>query len=219
MSILVKGDINVNQNLYLSGAIVFGRVRATNCKLENCVVLGTVVADEKLTVSMSSLAGYTAQSVMFEGSCTMIYAIGESSTKPAFAPFETGTGEVVPPDMRFYPSVRNLSGLLNRVGAESASYPDHSRLEPESDWVPVTAAPNAAIDDADSSHVTKWVLSLGGRIGDLRKLQAAVEAMTAMLKCGFEFEHYHPSVRERQLKQVLGQLTPEEGWILSEVCR
>ena len=219
MSILVKGDINVNQSLYLSGAIVFGSIRATNCKLENCVVLGTVVADEKLTVSMSTIAGYTAGEVIFEGNCTMIHAIGESSSRPSFVPHEGPDGQLTPADIRFYPSLRNVAGLVNLAGKSSVDYPDHSKLDFDSDWVTVQASQNAAIDESSEAHFTKWVLSLGGRIGDLRKLQSSVEAMTAMLKCGFEFEHYHTSIRQNQLNGVLSRLTPEEGWILSAVCR
>ncbi|MBI3375494.1 MAG: hypothetical protein HY017_27575 [Betaproteobacteria bacterium] len=219
MSMLVKGDINVNQSLYLSGAIVFGSIRATNCKLENCVVLGTVVANEKLTVSMSTIAGYAAADVAFEGNCAMIYAIGESSSRPSFVPHEGMDGQVTPPDIRFYPSFRHVAGLVNIAGNSSVRYPDQSKLDFDSDWVSVQASPNAAIDESEEIRFTKWVLSLGGRIGDLRKLQAAVEAMTAMLKCGFEFEHYHPLIRQSQLNGVVSRLTPEEGWILSEVCR
>jgi len=218
MSILVKGDITVNQNLHLSNVIVFGSIKAMNCRLDGCVVLGTVVTTEKLIVGRSTIAGYAAAQVEFQGNCAMIYAIGESASQPTFVPHEGPDGQLTAADIRFYPSLRNVSGLVNLASSTSVDYPSHSKLDFDSDWVGVSASSNAAIEDANAEQSTKWVLSLGGRIADLRKLQDSVSATTAMLKCGFEYEHYQPAIRKQQLNGVLSRLTPEEAWILTEVC-
>ncbi len=218
-SILIRGDIAVNQNLFLSNAIIFGSIRAVNCKLLNCVVLGTVLAQESLTISMSSIGGYSARDITFEGECMMIHALGESSEKPLFVPYENSNGSITTADIRFYPALRDNFGLINKFSQNSTSYPDYSKLEQNTDWVPVNATSNEIIDGQGNELTTKWVLSIGGRIGDFEKIQDSIESLTDMLKCGFEYEHYHPNIKQSAKEKVLGKLNADEKWIFEEVCK
>ena len=66
--------------------------------------------------------------------------------------------------------------------------------------------------------MAKWVLSIGGRIGDFSKISHAITCLTRMLKCGFEYEHYHLAHRAKLLQEALFDLTDEEQWILETVC-
>lgn len=213
-SLIIKGDVAVNQNVALRNAIVFGSVRAVNCTLQDSLVLGTCIAEEKLRVSMSTIGGYACRDVEFEGRCAMLHAIGESRSPPLFVPFEAGDGTLSASDIRFYPAVRAQHSLMNRVG----DYADYSALHLESDWVKAVAAANPALEEDSDGAVTKWVLSIGGRIADLGKISLSVNAMAQMLKCGFEFEHYAPARRATLLARALEGLTEEEAWILSTVC-
>jgi len=215
---IIKGDISVNQNLLLRNTIVFGSVHAQNCALEGSIVLGTCVVEEKLRVAMSSIGGYAARDVTFEGDCLMLHAIGESTSQPLFVPFEQAGGEIIPSDVRYYPAIRDINTLLNRTSAGTLRYPDYSRLFPESDWVRADAHANPAIDHASDASVTRWILSIGGRIGDIRQIERAILSMSAMLKCGFEYEHYHPARRPGQLEAAMAGLTAEEQWVLQKVC-
>ena len=215
--LVVRGDIAATHNVFLSNAIVFGSIRAQNCKLDRCIVLGTVVAQEKLTISRSAIAGYTSHAVTFEGACTMIHAIGESAQRPVFVPHEDADG-ITGVDLRYYPILRPKFGFLNLGEHARNEYPPHSRLDPSADWVAVHAPRNSAFGKAEgkSEH---WVLSLGGRVADFTAIQESIEVLAEMLKCGFEFEHYHPNIRERLLQRVLARLAPEEACILTEVCQ
>ena len=216
-SVLVRGDIAVSQNLSLSNAIVFGSIRALNCRLQNCIVMGTVTVEDKLIINSSTISGYLASKVSFEGACTMLLAIGESSTRPVFAPHEDGK-EIIGSDLRFYPALRGLHGLMNKSRALPADYPDYSRLDPIADWVEIEAKGNTAI--AEQPNITrKWVLSLGGRAADLSSIYTSLDSLTQMLKCGFEYEHYLPSIRVDLLERTMKQLTEEERWVLVQVCK
>ena len=214
---IVRGDVTASHNIFLSNTIVFGSIRAQNCKLDRCIVLGTIVAQEKLTVSRSAIAGYTSHEVTFEGPCTMIHAIGESARRPLFVPHEDADG-ITAVDLRYYPILRPKFGFLNLGESALNSYPSYSRLDPQADWVAVQAPRNAAFGYAEgrSEH---WVLSLGGRVADFTAIQESIEVLAEMLKCGFEFEHYHPNVRERLLQRTLARLAPEEACILTEICQ
>lgn len=212
--LVIKGDVAVNQNLALRNAIVFGSVRAVNCTLEDSLVLGTCITDEMLRVSMSTIGGYACREVEFEGRCALLHAIGESREAPRFLPFEAGDGALSPSDIRFYPAVRDQHSLMNRDG----DYPGYSALHLESDWVAAVASANPALDEDGGEPVTKWVLSIGGRVADLGKVVQSVNAMSQMLKCGFEFEHYAPARRAPLLARALEGLTEEEAWILNAVC-
>lgn len=213
---VIRGDLAINQNVLLAGTVLFGSVHALNCMLDDCVVLGTSSIKEQLTVRMSTIAGYVARDITFEGACGLIHALGESASQPVFAPAEFGD-TVVAPDVRFYPAVRSNSGLMNIAWRKPEDYSDHSRLYARTDWLR-TDAWNKVIGNGDPHAVSKFVLSLGGRIGDFSGIQNAIEAMTVMLKCGFEYEHYEPSQRARHAERARVALTPEEAWILSEVC-
>ena len=218
-SVIIRGDIAVNQSLFLNNAIVFGSIRSVNCRLLNCIVLGTVSVEEKLSVAMSSIGGYTSREVVFEGACTMIHAIGESNEKPVFSPYEISGGTIVGSDMRYYPAMRSNSRLTNLAESQS-KYPSYSALDPYSDWVRVLASTNEVIDSSiESDRIIKWVLSIGGRIGDFQKIQSSIDALTNMLKCGFEYDHIVPEYKEKLKEDVMISLNQDEAWILNQVCR
>lgn len=215
-AVLIKGDAVASHNLHLNNTVVFGSIRAQNCRVERSIVLGTIVAAEKLTICRSAIAGYAASEVTFEGPCTMIHALGESRARPLFVPHEEA-GVVSPSDLRYYPALRFRFGFLNRGEEACNEYPAHSRLDPDSDWVSVMARHNAALD-AGAGESPRWVLSLGGRVGDFAAIQDSIDALSEMLKCGFEFEHYLPDLRPTLLERALARLNPEEQWILRQVC-
>lgn len=216
--LIVKGDIAVNQGVFLRDAIVFGSIRATHCVLENTLVLGTCLVDESLKVRMSTIGGYASRDITFEGYCVMLHGLGESLNAPVFAPLEAAPGSVLSADVRYYPAIRHGRGLMNRLQQPEVKYPAYSRLYPEIDWVRATTVANPALDEAHDGHVEKWVLSIGGRVSDISKISEAVDSLARMLKCGFEFEHYAPGIRQQQLAKALAPLTIEERWILQAVC-
>jgi hypothetical protein len=216
--VIVKGDIAVNQGVYLRNAIVFGSIRATHCVLENTLVLGTCLVDETLKVRMSTIGGYACRDVTFEGHCVMLHSLGESLNPPVFAPVETEPGTVFDADVRYYPAIRHGRGLMNRLQQPDVKYPAYARLYPQTDWVCATTRANPALEEDHQGQVQKWVLSIGGRISDISKINEAVNSLTQMLKCGFEFEHYSPAIRRQQLDKALKSLTDEESWILQTVC-
>lgn len=216
--VIVKGDIAVNQGVYLRNTIVFGSIRATHCVLENTLVLGTCLIDESLKVRMSTIGGYACRDVTFEGHCVMLHSLGESLNAPVFAPIETTQGSILDADIRYYPAIRHGRGLMNRRQQPEVKYPAYARLYPQTDWVRATTLANPALDEEYEGQVRKWVLSIGGRISDITKISEAVNSLTQMLKCGFEFEHYAPNIRRQQLAKALAPLTDEERWILQTVC-
>lgn len=218
-TLVIKGDITVNQNVSLRNALVFGSVRAVNCTLDNTVVLGTCIVEEALTIRMSSVGGYAARDVTFEGSCLMVNALGESHDRPRFLAHETAEGKVLPCDIRYYPAIRSFNHLLNLSHTEAVHYPAYSALLEATDWVYLEASPNPALNEVQAEAMKKWGLSIGGRVGDISVIASAIEAMTRMLKCGFEYEHYHVQRRRQHLDKVLDGLTPQEAWALQAVCQ
>jgi hypothetical protein len=216
--VIVKGDISINQSIALKNAIVFGSVHAVSCSLENSLLLGTGIIEESLRVTMSSLGGYASRDVSFEGECLLLHAIGESSTQPLFLPFERTTGDLIACDLRYYPAARLSGSIMNRRRLGVGAYPIYSRLYPETDWVCAKATANHALQETRQEPLTKWILSIGGRVSDISIISQAIVNLGAMLKCGFEYEHYHPSIRGERLKKALAGLTAEERWILEAVC-
>lgn len=216
-SILIRGDVAVNQSLFLNNAIVFGSIRAVNCKLQNCIVLGTIMVEEKLIVSMSSIGGYTARDIYFEGNCIMIHGLGESASKPVFGPYESLSSEIVDSDVRYYPAMREHSRLVN-LRHQNINYPEYSKLDEFTDWVQVSASHNFITDEYSEELTTKWVLSIGGRVGDFQVIQKSIDSLTDMLKCGFEYNHLKPIIKNKVKEKALLNLNNDEKWILEQVC-
>lgn len=216
--VIIKGDIAGNQSVALRDCVVFGSVHAVNCTLENSVVLGTCVVSESLRVCGSTLGGYAARDVAFEGRCMILNALGESLTRPLFLPRETPAGGVEACDIRFYPVIRSAGSLLNHEALATQPLAEHARMHPVADWVRARTVPNPALGESDGDALEKWVLSIGGRVSDLSAIQESITSLARMLKCGFEFEHYHPDHRPRHLAEALRGLTEDESWVLSEVC-
>lgn len=211
-SVVVRGDV-VAKNVYLENAIVFGSIRAVNCNLRNCVILGTAAGTDSLTITTSTLAGYMAREVVFEGPCMMIHSIGESASKPVFSVAEQADGTLQPSDVRFYPSVRESFGMLNKL---APAYPAQSQLNVVADWVKVG---KETYDGGGPQIRDRWVLSIGGRICDVRYIKKSIELMSHMLKTGFEYDHYLPNDQPRILANALTGLNADEAWILRKICK
>ena len=216
--LIIKGDIAANQNISLKNAVVFGSIRAVNCTLENTIVLGTCIIEESLVIKMSSIGGYASRDVTFEGSCVMIHALGESLSQPIMVPYEISPDRLISSDIRYYPVIRGYNQLLNNSHLNQV-YPEYSILSIDTDWINSRVSPNAALDELSMEAMNKWVLSIGGRIGDTSLLSDSIDALTSMLKCGFEFEHYHPQKRNLYVKNISEKLTEQESWILNKVCQ
>jgi hypothetical protein len=209
-SLVVRGDV-VGRNVLLENTVVFGSIKAVNCTLRNCVVMGTVASVDQLTAITSTLGGYKAREVQFEGPCIMVHSMGESSTRPVFTPAEAQGGGMLAPELFFYPALRERFGIAPNPGAK---YPENAKLDIRADWVAVQKK-----DGDDGSVRDRWILSIGGRICNIQLIKRSIELMSRMLKTGFEFDHYIEKDRAQLLAAALEGLTPDETWILNCVCR
>jgi len=211
---LVKGDIVSNQSVLLNNTVVFGSVNAVNCTIVNSIVLGTIHCQDQLSIEMSSLGGYLSKTTIFRGVCTLFNALGESVEKPQFLPYEDIDGSLVNSSIHLYPAIRSEGGM--RMAREQVTGNNLSTLYPDVDWILVTAQPDPF--SSDFSESPRWVLSIGGRIADFTKINEAAESLSEMLRVGFEFSHYNPEIRAKQLEIGLARLTKSEASILKAVC-
>lgn len=211
---LVKGDIVSNKSILLNNTVVFGSINAVNCTIVNSVVLGTIHCQDQLSVEMSSIGGYLCKSSIFRGVCTLFNALGESADRPLFLPYEDIDGSLVECSIHLYPAFRS-HGVM-RLARDKVSNDAISVLYQDVDWIAVTAEPDPLSNDAIQSR--RWVLSIGGRIADFSKINEAAETLAEMLRVGFEFSHYNPEIRIKQLQEILNKLTPSESSILQAVC-
>ena len=104
-----------------------------------------------------------------------------------------------------------------RMTTDLAKQHTLSILYPDVDWINVHAQTNEASDQGPV-YADTWVLSLGGRIADYSKLSDATNTLSELLRIGFEFNHYSPEVKRRQLDKIRPQLTEGERAILDSVC-
>ena len=148
----------------------------------------------------------------------MIHALGESTDKPVFAPFEQKSGVIIPADVRYYPAVRKKFGIVNQQHLEVCDYPAYSKLDQVSDWVAIDAYTNQVVDGESRLQTKKWILSIGGRIGDFSIILESINALTEMLKCGFECDHYRPNIKLEKKNEILKTLNFDEKIIFSRVC-
>ncbi|MEN9796346.1 MAG: hypothetical protein RL653_42 [Pseudomonadota bacterium] len=200
---VVRGDV-MAENLALDGAVVFGNVEATRVRLSHCLVLGSVVAHESLTVRASTLFAYHAGTVTFEGPCALVHAMGESLNLPVMAPYQDLSGAAVEPSVELYPLVRGTGSLFNRSGLGEGV--PAARLSLDTDWVKVTRP------DGQSAYV----LSIMGRALNLRAYGRAIEEIYTLLRTALEFEHYSPRDQARTRERWAGMATAEELWVLEQ---
>ena len=212
---LIKGDIISNQSIVLNNSIVFGSIKAVNCTLINSIVLGTIHCEDQLNVQMSSLGGYMCREATFLGICMLFNALGESINRPLFLPYEDVTGEVITPSIHLYPALRESCGM--RITSEVAKDHPESLLYPDVDWIEIEARSHDP-QLRDETPKPFWVLSIGGRIADYSKISNSVESLSEMLRVGFEFNHYSPETKHKQLDEVSERLTKSELSILKSVC-
>lgn len=214
---LIKGDIVSNQSIVLNNSVVFGSIKAVNCTLTNSIVLGTVHCEDHLTVQMSSLGGYISREVSFEGVCTLFNSLGESQQRPMFLPYEDISGIIIANSMHLYSALRDNCGM--RITAENANQNHLSKLFPDVDWICINAQNTSNNYDEEAGlYEETYVLSIGGRIADYSKLSDATNALSEMLRIGFEFGHYAPETKRKQLEKIEPRLTTSERAILQSAC-
>ena len=214
---LIKGDIVSNQSIVLNNSVVFGSIKAVNCTLTNSIVLGTVHCEDHLTVQMSSLGGYISREVSFNGVCTLFNSLGESQQRPMFLPYEDISGIIIGNSMHLYSALRDNCGM--RITAENASQNHLSKLFPDVDWICINAQNTSNNYDEEAGlYEETYVLSIGGRIADYSKLSDATDALSEMLRIGFEFGHYAPETKRKQLEKIGPRLTTSERAILQSAC-
>ena len=175
---MLRGDV-LATNVVLENAIVFGNIEANRIHVTSCIVFGALIAKEKLTVTASTLLYYHAPEVVFEGSCMMVNAMGESNEPPVFATYEDGGGSLWDADLRFYPAVRPERGkdmLMNRPWTNPAGRYDAAKLYPETDWVRVDVAPIES-DDPSTPTEERHVLTISGRA--LTRTAASQQSLSA----------------------------------------
>ena len=214
---LVKGDIVSNQSVVINNSVIFGSIKAVNCTLTNSIVLGTVNCEDHLTVQMSSVGGYISREVDFMGVCTLYNALGESQQRPIFLPYEDINGNIIASSMHLYSALRNQCGM--RITEADVSQNPLSKLFPDVDWICINAQNNYhESDDNSELYEETYVLSIGGRIADYSKLNDATDALSEMLRVGFEFGHYSPETKRKQLEKIIPRLTTSEKAILKSAC-
>ena len=214
---LIKGDIVSNQSVVLNNSIVFGSIKAVNCTLTNSIVLGTVHCEDHLTIQMSSIGGYISREVNLEGVCTLFNSLGESQQRPIFLPYEDISGKIISNSIHLYSALRNQCGM--RITEDVAIQNPLSKLFPDVDWICINAQ-NANTDTGtdEGFYEETYVLSIGGRIADYTKLNDATDALSDMLRVGFEFGHYAPETKRKQLERIEQRLTNSEKAILESIC-
>jgi len=214
---LVKGDIVSNQSVVINNSVIFGSIKAVNCTVTNSIVLGTVNCEDHLTVQMSSVGGYMSREVNFEGICTLYNALGESQDRPIFLPYEDMNGNIIGSSMHLYSALRNKCGM--RITEKDAQQNPLSKLFTDVDWICINAQ-NTDHDSNDNLELYEeaYVLSIGGRIADYSKLSDATDALSEMLRVGFEFGHYSPETKRKQLEKIIPRLTNSEKAIFQSAC-
>jgi len=213
-STIIRGDVSINQNAVLRNTIVFGSIRAVNCTLVNSLVLGSCIVEERLIVDSSSIGGYVTGAISFLGGCALIHALGESRNRPLVLPSEVH--EIIEDgSVRYYPALRGMGSIINSLAPNQSL---DTRLFLETDWVKSTVKVFQDSSSEDEVYEDRWILSIGGRIGDVAKISDSITNISKMLRCGFEFEHYHPAQAPKLLENATVGLTDEEKWILTTVC-
>jgi hypothetical protein len=219
---IIRGDV-LAHHVYLENAVIFGNVEAENVTLRHCIVFGAAIARAQLQITASTVFYYHANEVVFEGPCALVQAMGVSQVRPSFGPYKDPKSSVWPSDVRLYPLLR-LDGdrpLTNRPWAIPTRGYEQAKLYPEHDWVErtVTERVEKAIDgklELIERSDKRWVLSLGGRILDLKKLGRGLDDMYTLLKSGLEYGHYEPLLQNETRTRWKKLATPDELWMLHQ---
>jgi hypothetical protein len=209
-SVMIRGDV-VGSSVDLWNTVVLGNVHGTDVRLTNSIVYGSVVASESAMVRASTLMYYHAARVTFEGPCMMLHAMGESSERPVFAPFEDVTGEIFPADVRYYPALRANGSLSNRCW-EGDLLP-MSRLIPGADWVTVNTELEASAHSGVRALARRTILTIAGRVLNIAALRVSTDQMAALMKLAFEFDHYNPRARRDALAELRNLANHEEALV------
>lgn len=201
--VVIRGDL-LAENIVLDGAVVFGNVEATRVRLSHSIVVGSIVAHERLEVRASSLFAYHAGVVSFEGPCSLIHAMGESRNLPVMTPYRDLDGTMHPPTIELYPLVRGRGSLFNRGGlGDSHAY---AQLSLDHDWVLVRA----------EDGTERYALSIMGRALNVRSYGRAIDDVYHLLRTSLEFDHYSPRDQERTRQKWSEIATSEELWVLQQ---
>ncbi|MBI4700138.1 MAG: hypothetical protein HY744_03050 [Deltaproteobacteria bacterium] len=213
---VVRGDAG-GEHVSLQNAVVLGNVHGGQIQLVHCIIFGQVLAKEAVVVTASTLLGYGAPRVTFLGPCAVLFASGVSDARPELGPWRDGDGQSWEPDVRLHPVLRaaGYGALTNRPWEiEGAA----GRLCP-ADWVRIDAErPVRKIRDGrmveSIEPVERYVLSIAGRVLNLRPIAEQIEHVSWMLRTALELDHYHPNTQQEIRRRWAERCTADERQVL-----
>jgi len=218
-----RGDV-IGQNVVLENAIVFGRVYGQNIKVQQSIIFGAAIAEDKLTVTASTLMYYSSKEIEFEGPCVFLNAMGESEREPIMVPYQDATGFIWKSDLLFYPAYRDYeihTPMTNRVWENNDGKYDRAKLFADSDWVlvPVKTKITRMIDGKLKEEYVegeRFILSIAGRCLNFEQVNNMYRKFFTLIKTGLEYFHYNHNNR-REIKRMWDnmKITSDEKYILN----
>ncbi len=220
---VIRGDV-IGQNVSLENTIILGHVEAQTVNLTSCIVVGGIFARERLTAVASTVLHYHCPYIEFLGPCALVHASGESYHRPKLDKYTDGAGKEWDPEIRYYPMFRDEDNrsMSNRPWESLSPQYLESQLFLDSDWVNLhirKKVPRFVDGEVklEQAEVDRWILSLGGRVLNVERLEATIQTVFQMIKTGLEFEHYHPNDQAKVRRKWAHICTDDEVFLL-EAC-
>ena len=209
-----RGNVQAQNKIELSNAIVFGNIKATSISLHNCIVVGMIGDQntEKVEIRASTVMHYQAKQVTFFGPCTLLEGLGTSLDFPGQQPLVIPGYEGEDCDIRFYPLYRELPGF--QLGNKTWISQENRSEEYQSAKIDFDKDVKEKVVEIDSKEEKYHMLSLGGRILDLSKIEKSIKHFRLMLQQGLEFFHYSPEHKAVVQQSWADNLTEDEQRIM-----
>lgn len=205
-----RGNVQAQNKVELSNAIIFGNIKATTISLHNCIVVGMIGDQntEQVDIHASTIMHYQTKNVNFFGPCTLLEGLGTSLDFPGQQPLMIPGHGAFDCDIRFYPLYREVPGF--QLGNKNWLSQEHWSEEYQSAKIFLDKDVKEKVVEIDSREEKYHMLSLGGRILDLSKVEKSIKNFRLMLQQGLEFFHYSPEYKSVAQQSWADNLTEDE---------
>jgi len=205
--LIIRGDVVTNM-IKLENALVIGNVRGRQITIVNCIIVGSLLAEEELLVENSNFVSFSGKHVVLKGNNGCWLPYGTALTPVEFKEARDCRGNTIPSQLR-YLAVKKRDDPKNEehwVGNFSRGICDETDTSEHA----LLLSPEDVELHRTQDGKYLYALNIARRALNLAPVEESINTIGEFLTCILMLEHLDAESREREKKEWPKKFNQEE---------
>jgi hypothetical protein len=210
-ALIIRGDV-VSDMVKLENALIFGNIRGRQITVVNCIIIGSLLAEDELLVENSKFVSFSGGHVVLRGNNGCWLPYGTSLVPIEFEDASDSRGKKISPQLR-YLAIKNARDKESK-GMWSGNFSDGNGNDRESADTALFLGPGDIKKHKTRDGKDIYALNIARRALNLAPVEEEIKTIEEFLKGILMFEHLDKSSREREKKEWEKKFSSEESELL-----